>query len=97
MTPPEAASSSGARPEKYFLGSQPKMDMMAVSLPGGKPSGMVWTRPSSALAQSESKKGFLQTSSGVLPSSCSSGSSAIPSPIMRTYFIYLPPLVLICA
>ena len=88
MTPPEAASSSGARPEKYLRGSQPKMPMMAVSLPGGKPSGMVWQRPSSPRSQRESKKGFRQASRGVLPPSSARGSSAMPSPIMRTYFIF---------
>lgn len=67
MTPPEAASSSGARPEKYLRGSQPNMPIMAVSLPGGKPSGMVCTRPSSAFSQRESKNGLRQTSSGVFP------------------------------
>ena len=92
MTPPEAASSSGARPEKYLRGSQPNMPIMAVSLPGGKPSGMVCTRPSSAFSQRESKNGLRQTSSGVFPPSCSSGSSAMPSPIMRTYFMCFPPL-----
>ena len=62
MSMPLAASSSGARPEKYLAGSQPKMDMMAVSLPGGKPSGIVCTRPSSPRSLSESKKGFSQAS-----------------------------------
>ena len=43
---PEAAASSGARPKKYLRGEQPKIDMMAVSLPGAKPSGTLRTVPS---------------------------------------------------
>ena len=91
MSMPLAASSSGARPEKYLAGSQPKMDMMAVSLPGGKPSGIVCTRPSSPRSLSESKKGFSQASSGVRPPRAAMGSSAMPSPIISTYFMAVPP------
>ena len=69
------------------------MLMMAVSLPGGKPSGMVWTRPSTPRSHSESKYGFWQTSSGVLPPSSSRGSSAMPSPIISIYFMWFPPYV----
>ena len=67
------------------------MLIMAVSLPGGKPSGMVCTRPSVPRSLSESKYGLLQTSSGVLPPNSSRGSSAMPSPMMSIYFMRVPP------
>lgn len=63
------------------------MAMMAVSLPGGKPSGMVCTEPSSPRRERESKKGLPEASRGVLPPSSGRGSSAMPSPIISMYFM----------
>ena len=84
---PEAAASSGARPKKYLRGEQPKIDMMAVSLPGAYPSGTFFTLPSTPCAASSSIAALLETSSGVFPPSSSTGWSAMPSPMMSRYFI----------
>ena len=87
---PEAAASSGARPKKYLRGEQPKMDMMAVSLPGAKPSGTLRTLPSTPRRARSSIASFFDASSGVRPPSVSSGWSAMPSPMTRMYFILYP-------
>ena len=87
---PDAAASSGARPKKYLRGEQPKMDMMAVSLPGAKPSGTLRTLPRMPWRARSSIASFFDASSGVRPPSVSSGWSAMPSPMTRMYFILYP-------
>ena len=87
---PDAAASSGARPKKYLRGEQPKMDMMAVSLPGAKPSGTLRTLPRMPWRARASIASFFDASSGVRPPSVSSGWSAMPSPMTRMYFIPYP-------
>ena len=68
------------------------MDMMAVSLPAGRLSGTLRTLPTSPFAASSSINGFFAYSSGVRPPSSGTGSSAIPSPITRMYFMLTLPL-----
>ena len=78
----------GDRPVKYFSGSQPKIDRMAVSLPAGIGFGQLITLPTSPRAARESITGCFAYSSGVRFPREGTGLSAMPSPITRKYFIY---------
>ena len=87
---PQPAASSGLRPVKYRRGSQPKMERMAVSLPGGSSLGTVRTLPSMPPRARASMAGVSTASRGVFPPNSGTGLSAMPSPITRRYFIKIP-------
>ena len=87
MAIPAAAASMGDRPVKYRLGSHPKMDRMAVSLPAGRGGGQLTTLPTSPLAAIRSMAGVGAAWRGVLFPSWGTGSSAIPSPMISRYFV----------
>ena len=63
------------------------MDIPATSLPGGKPSGTVFTFPVRPFRAAAFMFGLFAAMSGVFPPSSSSGKSAMPSPITTMYFM----------
>ena len=73
-----AAASIGARPCGR-AGSKPRIATLPTLLPGGRPFGITSARPTSARAARRAKCGMHAASSGVRPSSTSSGTSAQPS------------------
>src|SRR5699024_6961981 len=64
-----------------------KMERMAVSLPAGRPAGQLTTLPTSPLAARASITGMAACWRGVWFCSWGTGLSAMPSPMMRMYFM----------